>query len=65
MRNHGHLLRQIKDFLADPGNVHIREIYEDCAEDFDLKIVAHRGEHHTFDRVFSHLVELLTSRDPY
>jgi hypothetical protein len=64
MRNYGHLLRQIKEFLADPGNARIREIYDDCAEDFDLKIVAHREEHQTFDKVFGYLVRLLTARDP-
>lgn len=64
MQNYGHLLRQIKEFLADPGNERIRELYEDCAEDFDLKIVAHRQDHQSFDRVFGHLVELLTARDP-
>lgn len=63
MRTYGHLLRQIKEFLAEPGNERIRAIYDDCAEDFDLKIVAHRAEHQTFDRVFEHLVGLLTSRD--
>ncbi|KXX58408.1 ABC-three component system protein [Rhodococcus sp. LB1] len=64
MSNYGYLLRQIKEFLADPGNHRIQQIYDDCAEDFDLKIVAHREEHQTFDKVFSHLVGLLTSRDP-
>ncbi|WP_146071043.1 ABC-three component system protein [Cryobacterium sp. Y57] len=63
MRNYGHLLRQIKTFLADPANARIRAIYDDCAEDFHFKIVAHREEHQTFDKVFSYLVDLLISRD--
>lgn len=63
MRNYGHLLRQIQSFLADPGNARIRQIYVDCAEDFDLKIVAHKEAHHTFDAVFGRLVDILVSRD--
>lgn len=64
MRNYGHLLRQIKTFLANPGNAEIRAIYDDCAEDFHFKITAHREEHQTFDKVFSYLVDLLVARDP-
>lgn len=63
MRNHGHVLRQIQSFLADPGNSRIRKMYVDCAEDFDLKIVAHKEQHHTFDAVFGRLVDILVSRD--
>lgn len=63
MRNYGHLLGQIQIFLADPGNATIRDLYDSCAEDFDLKIVAYKEEHHTFDKVFSHIVDLLTKRD--
>lgn len=63
MRNYGHLLRQVQSFLADPGNSRIRQMYDDCAEDFDLKILAHKEEHHTFDKVFGQIVDLLTSRD--
>ncbi len=63
MRNYGHLLRQIQKFLAEPGNARIRQIYVDCAEDFDLKIVAHKQQHHTFDSVFGRLVDILVSRD--
>lgn len=64
MNNYSHLLRQIKDFLADPGNVKFRELYDDCAEDFDLRIVAYKNPEHSFDKVFVQIVELLTKRDP-
>lgn len=64
MGNYGHLLTQFKDFLADLGNSAIRDLYDSCAEDFDLKILAHKEEHHTFDKVFGQIVDLLTSRDP-
>lgn len=63
MKNYGHLLRQIQEFLADPGNSRIRDIYDDCAEDFDLKVVAYKEGYHTFDKIFGHLVDLLTNRD--
>lgn len=63
MKNYGYLLRQIKEFLADPGNSRIRDIYDDCTIDFDLKIVAYREGDQSFDKVFDHLVNLLTSRD--
>ncbi|MGZ1489495.1 ABC-three component system protein [Brevibacterium sediminis] len=63
MKNYGHLLSQIQSFLADPGNSSIRDLYDSCAEDFDLKILAHKEPHHTFDKVFGHIVDLLTSRD--
>jgi hypothetical protein len=63
MRNYGHLLRQIKTFLEDPGNAKIRAIYDDCAEDFHLKILAHREDHLTFDKLFYYLVDLLVARD--
>jgi hypothetical protein len=63
MRNYGSMITQIKEFLADPMNARICAIYDDCAEDFDLKIVAHRKEHQTFDKVFDHIVNLLTARD--
>lgn len=62
-RNYFYLLRQIQDFLAEPGNVRIRKLYEDCAEDFDLRIIAHREEYQTFDKVFGYLVQLLVTRD--
>lgn len=63
MRNYGPLLGQIKEFLADPMNERICAIYDDCAEDFDLKIVANRKDDQTFDKVYDYLVKMLTSRD--
>jgi hypothetical protein len=32
-------------------------------EDFQLKIIAKRKDHQSFDEVFNHLVELLIARD--
>ena len=54
---------QIDDFLADPGNTDLLARYEATVEDFQLKIVAKRKDHQSFDDVFNHLVEVLVSRD--
>lgn len=55
--------KQIEDFLADPANSEPRERYESAVEDFQLKIVAKRKDHQSFDEVFNHLVETLVKRD--
>lgn len=56
--------QRIEDFLAAPQNEEIRRRYEATVEDFQLKIIAKRGNHQTFDEVFNHLVEMLVKRDP-
>lgn len=55
--------KQIEDFLADPANIEHLERYEAAVEDFQLKIIAKRKDHQTFDEVFNHLVEVLVARD--
>jgi hypothetical protein len=55
--------KQIEDFLADPGNSEHLARYEAAVEDFQLKIIAKRKNHQTFDEVFNHLVEVLIRRD--
>ncbi|MGI5499374.1 ABC-three component system protein [Lentzea sp. CA-135723] len=54
---------QIGRFLANPANVELRELYESAVEDFQLKIVAHRSEFQSFDKVFNYLIDLLIHRD--
>lgn len=54
---------QIDRFLANPANVEVRELYESAVEDFQLKIVAHRKEFQSFDKVFNYLFDLLVGRD--
>lgn len=56
--------RQIQDFLADPSNADVTERYDAVVEEFQLKIIAKREDHQTFDAVFNHLVGLLLKRDP-
>lgn len=55
--------KQIETFLADPANSEYLERYEAVVEDFQLKIIAKRKDHQTFDEVFNHLVETLVKRD--
>jgi hypothetical protein len=55
--------QQIETFLADPANSEHVERYEAAVEDFQLKIIAKRKDHQTFDEVFNHLVETLVKRD--
>ncbi|MGE5527228.1 MAG: ABC-three component system protein [Methanosarcina sp.] len=55
--------KQIEDFLADPANSDALARYEAAVEDFQLKIIAKRKNHQTFDEVFNHLVETLILRD--
>lgn len=57
------LSTQIGQLLADPANTEILKLYEASAEDFQLKIVAHRRENQPFDHVFNHLVDVLFERD--
>jgi hypothetical protein len=55
--------KQIERFLADPANSEHVDRYEAAVEDFQLKIIAKRQDHQTFDEVFNHLVEVLVKRD--
>lgn len=55
--------QQIESFLADPGNSEHQILYEAAVEEFQLKIVAHREDHQSFDRVYNHLVDMLVKRD--
>ncbi|MEU4445463.1 ABC-three component system protein [Actinosynnema sp. NPDC050801] len=54
---------QIDKFLAHPANVAVRELYDSAVEDFQLKVIAHRAEFQSFDKVFNYLVDLLVKRD--
>lgn len=54
---------QIRAFLSAPENIELLRMYESVADEFQLKIVAHRKDYHTFDQVMEYLVDLLFSRD--
>lgn len=55
--------KQIRQFLALPENDETLRYYEAAVEEFQLKIVAKRKEHQSFDEVFNHLVDVLAGRD--
>ena len=54
----------IHAFLAAPENWEIMDTYESIIEEFQEKIIAKRGEYHTFDDVMNYLMNFLFLRDP-
>ena len=55
---------QIRTFLAAPENFELLRMYESVVDEFQLKIIAKRKNHQTFDDLMEYLVDLLFSRDP-
>ena len=55
---------QIRAFLAAPENLDLLRMYESVVDEFQLKIIAKRKDHQTFDEVMEHVVDLLFNRDP-
>jgi hypothetical protein len=55
---------QVRTFLASPENVELMQLYESVVEEFQLKIIAKRKDHQSFDEVMEHIVQQLFSRDP-
>lgn len=55
---------QIRNFLAAPENNELLRMYESVVDEFQLKIIAKRKNHQTFDNIMEYLVDLLFSRDP-
>jgi hypothetical protein len=55
---------QIQAFLAAPENLVLQRMYESVVDEFQLKIIAKRKDHQTFDSVMEYLVDLLFNRDP-
>ena len=55
---------QIQAFLASPENDDLLKQYESAADEFQLKIIAHRKDYQTFDLVMEYLIDLLFGRDP-
>jgi hypothetical protein len=55
---------QIRAFLAAPENLTLLRMYESVVDEFQLKIIAKRKEHQTFDGIMEYLVDLLFNRDP-
>jgi hypothetical protein len=55
---------QIQTFLATPENLDLLRLYESVVDEFQMKIIAKRKNHQTFDEVMEYLVDLLFNRDP-
>lgn len=54
----------MKDFLEDPQNEEIQELYQESVEDFQLRFVIPKQQNlEVFDTIFNELVELLICRD--
>jgi hypothetical protein len=56
--------KQIHAFLAAPENLELLRLYESVVDEFQLKIIAKRKDHQTFDAVMEYLLDLLFGRDP-
>jgi hypothetical protein len=54
--------QQVKEFLANPANIHLCDMYTSVTEEFKLKIIAHKSEYQTFDLVFNYIFDLLINR---
>jgi hypothetical protein len=55
---------QIQAFLADPQNADLLRKYEAAADEFQAKVVTHRKDYQSFDRVMEYLLDMLFGRDP-
>lgn len=56
--------KQIQAFLASPENYHLLQAYQCAVHEFQAKIIAHRTDYQTFDKVMEYLLDLLFGRDP-
>lgn len=56
------LTSNIQKFLYNPINEVYKASYQEAVEEFNLKIIAKRDEHETFDNVFNYLLDLLIDR---
>lgn len=54
---------QIKAFLAAPENEELLRAYEAIVEEFQMRILAKRKDHQTFDEVMEYLLRQLFERD--
>jgi hypothetical protein len=58
-----HYFDDITNFLAQPENDKLKNLYDEVAEEFNMKIMAHKQEFDLFDRVLNYLYDLLIGRD--
>ncbi len=62
-KNMIHYFDDITDFLAQPENDKLKNLYDEVADEFNMKIVAHKQEYDIFDRVLNYLYDFLIGRD--
>lgn len=65
-RNYMSYAHQVADFLDDPQNAQLNELYSEAFEEFQLRFVIPKQQSKEliyFDHIFNELVELLLSRD--
>jgi hypothetical protein len=53
----------IRNFLAAPENMELLKKYESASNEFQFKIIAHRNDYQTFDKIIEYLVDLLFHRN--
>jgi hypothetical protein len=58
-----HYFDDITCFLAQPENDKSKNLYDEVAEEFNMKIMAHKREFHLFDKVLNYLYDFLIDRD--
>jgi len=54
---------EITQFLSHPENVKLKDLYQEVVDEFNIKIVSHKQDFNSFDRVLNYLYDLLISRD--
>ena len=54
---------EITAFLEQPENNKLKNLYTDVADEFNMKIVSHKQDFNSFDRVLNYLYDLLIGRD--
>lgn len=57
-------VEKIEGFLANPANLRLKELYESATEDLRLKIISHRSDHASFDRLVNYINDYLFQREP-
>ncbi len=53
----------VKKFLEHFENRKYLDLYRNSAEDFNLQVIEHKRDYHTFDQVLNHLYDILINRD--
>ncbi|MBL1352141.1 MAG: hypothetical protein COA61_002210 [Zetaproteobacteria bacterium] len=54
----------ITSFLNHPSNDRLKNLYEETADEFKAKIIAHKDKYENFERVLDYIYDRLIERDP-